>query len=330
MRVSRAAALLVPLVVVTLAATACTPGPAAHDGAHAPAASASQELPYDVRPLILPPKKYFGVSRPKAPTSMKPVDAYAELVGKKPNLIAYYAAWGDGFDATGVRNAWSVGALTVVSWEAQDISLTDIADGVTDDYLKDYARAARRLNIPFAISFADEMNGNWETWGTTRTTPQEYVRAWRHIHDVFEDVGATNVIWAWSPNIIEPTGGSVALKPFYPGDAYVDWVGMVGYFTDWDPHTFEGLFGPTVTEVRRFTRKPLLVLETGAMPGGHRAGDVRALFEGVTAAPDIIGFTWFDHKARADWRLSANPEGLAEFKRLAANDLYGFDVRKAG
>ena len=64
MPVSRAAALLVPLVVVTLAATACIPGPTAQHSAHAPAASAPQELPYDVRPLIQPPKKYFGVSRP--------------------------------------------------------------------------------------------------------------------------------------------------------------------------------------------------------------------------------------------------------------------------
>ncbi|MCX5560051.1 glycoside hydrolase family 26 protein [Streptomyces sp. NBC_00038] len=329
MRLFRATATLLVPLAAALAVTACSPGTAT-GRPHAPASpAAAQELPYDVRPLLKPLKKYFGVSRPKAPTSMKPVSDYATMVGKKPNLIAYYAAWGDGFDATGVRNAWNSGALTVVSWEPQTISLTEIADGASDDYLRSYAKAARRLNIPFAISFADEMNGNWEEWGITKTTPREYVRAWRHIHDVFEDVGATNVIWAWSPNIIEP-GSDTDLKPFYPGDNYVDWVGMVGYFTDWDPHTFEGLFGPTVTEVRRFSRLPLLVLETGAMPGEYRKGDVRALFQGVTAARDIIGFAWFDHNARADWRLSAHPEGLAEFRRLAASDLYGFDVRKVG
>ncbi|GGN83498.1 hypothetical protein GCM10011579_072390 [Streptomyces albiflavescens] len=327
MRVSRATtALFMTLFVLMFGGTACTPATTAHAGA-----AASGELAYDVSPLLQPPKKYFGVSRQKAPNSMEPVDDYARMVGKKPNLIAYYAAWGDGFDATGVRNAWNSGALTVVSWEPKTISLTRIADGVSDAYIKKYATAARLLNVPIAISFADEMNGDWEKWGTTGTTPKEYVRAWRHIHDVFEDVGATNVIWAWSPNIIDPTGRHhVALKPFYPGEGYVDWVGLIGYFTDWDPHTFEGLFGPTVQEVRRFTNKPLLLLETAAMPGEHRAGDVRALFDGVSAAPDIIGFAWFDYKARAEWRLSVNPDGLAEFRRLAANDLYGFDVRKVG
>lgn len=172
------------------------------------------------------------------------------------------------------------------------------------------------------------MNGDWEQWGTTGTTPKEYVRAWRHIHDAFQDAGATNVIWTWSPNILRP-GTHQDLSAYYPGDSYVDWVGLVGYFTDWDPHSFTGLFGSTLSEIKRFTQKPRLILETGAMPGRHRKEDVRTLFDGVTAARDIIGFAWFDHKARADWRLAANPEGVAEFRRLSANDLYGFDVRSA-
>ncbi|MEU5534528.1 glycosyl hydrolase [Streptomyces sp. NPDC020362] len=327
MRMSRlATALLVPLTAAVVTVAACTSAAPAH---RAPATAAHRDRPYDVRHLLHPPKKYFGLSRPQAPHDMDPVDDYTRMVGKRPNLLVYYAAWGDGFDATGVRNAWRSGALTVVSWEPQNRTVTEIADGATDRYIKSYARAVRTLNIPIAISFADEMNGNWERWGTTRTTPQEYVRAWRHIHDVFKGVGATNVIWTWTPNIMSP-GKHTNLKPFYPGDRYVDWKGLVGYFTDWDPHTFKGLFGPTLRELRRFSHKPLLILETGAMGGGHRKGDIRALFEGVSADRDIVGFAWFDHDKRQDWRLSVNTEGLAEFRRLAKNPLYGFDVRKVG
>ncbi|AVH57043.1 MULTISPECIES: glycoside hydrolase family 26 protein [Streptomyces] len=329
MRVCRVtAALLVPLTAAALALTACSPGTVGGRSRVPATAAGAQEPPYDVRPLLQPAKKYFGVARAKAPHSMEPVDDYTRLVGKRPNLIRYYAAWGDGFDATGVRNAWNTGALTIVSWEPQKTSLTEIADGETDAYIKEYATAVRTLNIPVAISFADEMNGDWEKWGITETTPKEYVRAWRHIHDVFEDVGATHVIWAWSPNIIKPDTHD-DLSRFYPGENYVDWVGLIGYFTDWDPHTFEGLFGATMAEVRRFSREPMLVLETGAMPGELRATHVRALFEGIAPARDIVGFAWFDYKAREDWRLTVEPEGLAEFRRLAADDLYGFDARKA-
>lgn len=326
MRVTRALAViaLLSLTASVPAASACAPASA---GRQVGAVARPEASPYDVRPLLHPSKKFFGVSRPKAPHSMEPVLDWARKVGKQPNLIVYYAGWGDGFDASGTRNAWNSGAMTVVSWEPRGTTPTRIADGASDSYLRDYAKAVRRLNIPVAISFADEMNGDWEQWGTTGTTPQAYVRAWRHIHDVFEAVGATNVIWTWSPNIVQP-GTDKDLSPFYPGDEYVDWVGLIGYFTDWDPHSFDGLFGATLTEIARFSRKPQLLLETAAMPGRHRTQDVRALFQGVTASPDLVGFAWFDYKARADWRLEASPESAAEFRRLGAGDLYGFDVRR--
>ncbi|MFD3944260.1 glycoside hydrolase family 26 protein [Streptomyces sp. NPDC058579] len=290
---------------------------------------AAPELPFDVRPLIHPPKKYFGAAMKGAPHSMKAVDDYTVMVGKRPNLIEYHAAWGDGFDSSGVRKAWESGALTVLSWEPFRTSLADIADGASDGYIAEYARAVRTLNLPVAITFADEMNGFWEEWGTEHATPEEYVRAWRRIHDVFADVGAANVIWTWSPNVINPMK-KVALRPYYPGDAYVDWVGLVGYFTRVDPpDEFDELFGPTIAQIRTFSPKPLIVLETAAVPGSRRAADVRQLFKGVSAARDVVGFVWFNHKApRADWRLAKGSEALAEFRRLAAADIYGFDVRK--
>ncbi|MFI6148608.1 glycoside hydrolase family 26 protein [Streptomyces sp. NPDC051109] len=319
MRVTRALA-----VVALMTLTASMTGASGRDVG---AAAAPETSPYDVRPLLHPSKKYFGVSRPKAPHSMEPVRDWARKVGKQPNLIVYFAGWGDGFDASGTRNAWNSGAMTAVSWEPHGTTLTRIADSASDTYLREYAKAVRRLNVPIAISFADEMNGDWEQWGTSETTPQEYVRAWRHIHDLFDAAGTTNVIWTWTPNILRP-GTHTDLSAFYPGDAYVDWVGLVGYFTDWDPHSFDGLFGATLTEIARFSQKPRLLLETAAMPGPHRKGDVRALFQGVSASPGVIGFAWFDHKARADWRMDASPEGVAEFRRMSADDLYGFDVRR--
>ncbi|MER5340851.1 glycoside hydrolase family 26 protein [Streptomyces mirabilis] len=291
-------------------------------------ASAESNVPYDVVPLLKPAKKYYGAAVAGAPTSMKNVDAYTKMTGKQPNLIEYYAGWGDGFDASGVRKAWDEGALTLMSWEPFDVSFTDIAAGKSDAYIKKYATAVRKLNLPVVIDFADEMNGHWEKWGTQSVTPQQYVDAWRHIHDTFLDAGASNVIWAWAPNIINPVK-TVKLKPYYPGDGYVDWVGLVGYFTLGEDNAFESVFGPTRDQIRTFTKKPMLLLETGAMPGERRRADIRNLFAGVEADDNMIGFIWFNHRKRADWRLEASPLALEEFKRLAANDLFGFDIRKS-
>ena len=295
-------------------------------GAHA-SASTGPDAPYDVVPLLKPAKKYFGAAVPGAPTSMKAVDAYTRMVGKQPNLIEYYAAWGDGFDAVGVRKAWNEGALTLMSWEPFGATVAQIAAGQSDAYIKEFATAVRQLNLPIVIDFADEFNGHWEKWGTKYVTPRQYVAAWRHIHSTFLDAGASNVIWAWAPNIVNPVP-DVKLKPYYPGDAYVDWVGLIGYFTEGVDNAFDSVFGPTRDRIRTFTKKPILLLETAAVPGERRRADVHSLFTGVEADDDVIGFIWFNYKKRADWRLEASPLALKEFKRLAADDRFGFDVRK--
>ncbi len=289
--------------------------------------TADTDIPYDVTPLLKPGKKYLGAAVDGAPISMKPVDAYTKMTGKQPNIVEYYAAWGDDFDATGVRNAWAEGALTLMSWEPFDVTLADIAAGEKDAYLKKYAASVRKLNLPVVIDFADEMNGHWEKWGTKHVTPKQYVAAWKHIHDTFTEAGASNVIWAWSPNVVNPVK-NIDLEQYYPGDGYVDWVGMVGYFTLEQDNSFTSVFGPTLDEIRTFTEKPVLIVETAAEPGERRRDDIRNLFEGVEKDDDILGFVWFDHKKRADWRLKVSPLALKEFRRLAADDRFGFDVRK--
>jgi beta-mannanase len=48
------------------------------------------------------------------------------------------------------------------------------------------------------------------------------------VHDLFAAAGARNVTWMWSPNVTYP--GAAPLAGLYPGDDYVDWVGLSGYY----------------------------------------------------------------------------------------------------
>lgn len=305
-------------------------GDPAADAAREPsaAATAGQRLPYDVKPLLHPNKEYFGVAVDGSPSSTKPVDAFARTVGKKPNMVGSYSSWGDGFNANGARNVFDDGGLLYVSWEPFEPGLDKIADGSQDAYIKKYAKSVRETNVPVAISFGHEMNGHWYPWGTKDTTPATFVKAWRHVHGLFQDVGATNVIWVWSPNVVNPVP-AVKLKPYWPGDAYVDWVGIVGYWTTTGAHTFGTLYGPTRRQVAAFTDKPVLISETSAEPGQRRRADVRGLLKGVAQDDDVIGFLWFNIPKRADWRIQSSPLALAEFKRLIADDAFGFEVPRS-
>jgi mannan endo-1,4-beta-mannosidase len=306
---------LLAAAAVAASLTACLPSPSPGTGSAGQpgagsSAPASKPLlpPYDTTRLVTPPSgKYFGVEVSGNSASLAPVAQFAASVGKKPNIIGQYLGWNVPFDPQAVLHHWSYGALTYLSWEPFHTSLRAIAAGRSDAYITVFARAVRTLNLPVAISFGHEMNGNWYPWGTEQTTPAEFVAAWRHIHNVFTRAGATNVIWVWNPNNVFPVP-QVKLKPYYPGDAYVDWAGITGYFATDGPQTFATLYRPTIDEIRHFTSKPILIAETSVQTGPAEVACVSHLLSSVTRHHDVLGFIWFDYsKGGVDWRVESRP-----------------------
>ena len=102
--------------------------------------------------------------------------------------------------------------IPLVDWGSWDnhgakyqpaFSLGRIIDGSFDWYIRRWATGARDWGHPFFLRFDHEMNGDWFTWseGVNGNTAGQFVAAWRHVHDVFESVGASNVTWVWSPII---------------------------------------------------------------------------------------------------------------------------------
>jgi hypothetical protein len=292
-----------------------------------PAGQAAGTLPYDVGPLLKPKNKFVGVALDGVPADVKPLKDYAARSGKQPNLVEFYAAWGHGFDSSGAKRIWDAGALPYLAWEPFEPTIKEIADGKTDDYVRQFAYAVRDLNLPLALSIGHEMNGHWFAWGSKSTKPADFVRAWKHVHDIFVQAGATNVIWVWNPNVIEPVP-EVPLAPLFPGDAYVDWVGITGYYTKTGPKDFATLFKPTARQVRTFTKKPLLIAETGAQAGPRKPRDITDLTGSVAADQDFVGFIWFEYNKEADWRATADQAALQAFRQGVAAPAYGFDVRK--
>ncbi|MEV6763694.1 glycosyl hydrolase [Streptomyces sp. NPDC051105] len=103
----------------------------------------------------------------------------------------------------------------------------------------------------------------------------DYVKAWRHVHDLFEQAGADNVVWLWSPNVVRDAP-AVSLRGLYPGDAYVDLVGMTGYQDD--ESTAGAVFDATLARLRGLTGRPVVIAETGARPGRKKAAWIAAFF----------------------------------------------------
>jgi mannan endo-1,4-beta-mannosidase len=281
---------------------------------------------YDIQPLLRPKRPYLGLAAQGAPTDMKQVTQFAEEVSRRPNIITIYQQFGDPFVASEVRTTFDYGALPILRWEPFDTGLADIARGSQDEYLEKYAASVRRLGLPLAITFAHEMNGQWYPWGSQHNSGRTFVRAWHRIHDIFEEAGATNVIWAWTPNVISGAPG-VSLASWFPGDAYVDWIGIDGYIAADGPRTYQALFGPTMKEVQRFSKRPFLIVETGVERGPFRVAALKSLLRGVAGDSRMLGLVYFNQRGSRDWLLDGDSAALAAFAVAAESLDYGFTVR---
>ncbi|GAA4815451.1 glycoside hydrolase family 26 protein [Streptomyces ziwulingensis] len=285
-------------------------------------------VPFDVTWLIRPKRdrKYLGVSFAGRPVTAGFLGLWAERTGKAPTLLSQRFAWGEDFPTDQVQAVWRQRMLPFLTWEPFEPTLREIAEGREDDYVRRTAVAVRDLNVPIALSFAHGMNDDSRPWGTGGASPREFVAAWRRLHDLFQDTGVSNVVWAWSPTVTAKP--RVPLKPYWPGDAYADWLGLTGYYTKAGPHAYDTLFAPAVREARAFTRAPVLLAETAAAPGARKPKDVENLLRAVTGRRDVVGFVWWDARQGTDWRIDSDSGALAAFRRGVADDRFGFDVRR--
>jgi mannan endo-1,4-beta-mannosidase len=258
--------------------------------------SADPPAPVGPLPVHLPtiPQSYLGVYVDGAPDSSDGVTAFTNATGARPDVLMYYSGWFEPFKTGFAAMAARRGAVPLVQMDPTNASITGIAHGRYDGYLSEYAEAVRAYGHPVILSFGPEMNGSWYAWGYTHTSPAVFVAAWRHIVTVFRALGAHNVTWLWTVNILNDTqsGRIPPPGPWWPGNAYVNWVGIDGYYLkpSWE---FAPLFGPTIGAVRALTSDPILVAETGATAAAGQPAKIDDLFAGVHLY-GLLGLVWFD------------------------------------
>jgi mannan endo-1,4-beta-mannosidase len=272
-------------------------------------------------PVSLPPAtaSYLGVYVKGVPQSYAPVTAFKSVTGSKPDVVMYYSGWYVPFPTHFATTASDQGAVPLVQMDPDGISVAAIAAGKYDGYLSAYAESVRLYHHPVILSFGHEMNGDWYTWGYKKTSPAVFVAAWRHVVTLFRNLGAKNVTWLWTVNIVNDTRRGHIPNPdqWWPGSSYVNWVGIDGYYLKptWQ---FAPLFGPTIATVRALTNDPILIAETGAIPAAGQPAKIANLFAGIHQY-GLLGFVWFDstNTIGQDFRISGSP-AIAAFHKGAS------------
>jgi mannan endo-1,4-beta-mannosidase len=265
------------------------------------------------------PASYLGAFIKGTPASYAPVQSFAQSTGVQPNIVLFYSGWYEKFQSGFATQVTAHGGVPFFQIDPTGVSVAAIGIGAYDTYLKrlatDVASYGAKTGHGVIIGFGHEMNGQWFPWGYRHVAPKLFVKAWQHIVEVFRQQGADDVTWLWTVNIIDNKGGIPSPAPWWPGERYVTWVGIDGYYlqSSW---TFASLFGPTIKAIRALTIDPVLISETAAAPASAQPAKLADLFAGVHSY-GLLGFVWFDADHAGNWRLST-PAAFAAYRQGAA------------
>ena len=260
---------------------------------------------------------YFGA---KAGFNESDVTSLERLLGRRLAIRAIFVSWeGEWPDDRALADR-RAGRVSLVTWAGTDLGA--IASGGYDELIRRRAQAVRELGFPILVRPMHEMNGNWFPWCCD---PVLYRTAWRRIHDIFAELGATNAVWVWSP-----TASVGGWRPYYPGDDYVDWIGASVYnwgntAAPWRWRSLSEIVDPLYADLAD-RGKPIMLAEVGsAEHGGDKAewvlNGAAALEESFPSVKAWIHQDYAD--GGANWRVDSSSASLAAYRKIVSRPYFG-------
>lgn len=304
------------------------------------AAARPEPPPLPERRGLLPPRRgaYLGMYEPEVAFAGATGTGLRRYGDTRLRILHRFQQWWGKdrwFSTSWAAQVHDTGAVPMITWEpwrkpkdsvTQGTQhpglLADIARGDYDRYLHRWGRDTARYRRPVVIRFMHEMNGTWYPWQAqgNGNTPEDFKRAFRHVGRIFDRHGATNVSWVFSADTLAggaPTPAS-ELATYYPGDRWVDWVGLSGF--NWGPESpwtsersFASTFAPSVGQIETFG-KPVMLSEIGSsIRADDQPGWYRSVLDGIRELPSVKGVVFFDADTPdANFRLSRSTLSVLE------------------
>lgn len=283
------------------------------------------------------------------------IDTFESHAGKRISLYTMPEAWYNAgsyrsFEAGVADLLRNRGIIPVVDWRSWDLSLSgstnqpmftlaSIINGNHDTFIHQYAHAIATWGHPLFMRFDTEMNGNWYNYSeiTNGNSQGQFVLAWRHVHDIFVQEGASNATWVWSVTAKFPElPYSSQFSELYPGDTYVDWVAIDGYnwsYVHNDPwKTFSDVFSPTYNDfITLFPSKPIMITEHASddrNPDGTPGPKDQWITDELTTQlpnnfPQIQAIVWFNWDIdNAHWVIEEPTAAQTAFEQGISSSYY--------
>ena len=202
----------------------------------------------------------------------KPLDYYADWGGGKASLYSLMQEYPGSAIAIGLS----------MTENKSPGNMQKLIKGEYDQEIRHLAELMAKHAQPIYLRVAYEFDG---IWNHGYEKHDQYIAAYRHVVDVVRSSGASQVSFVWqacsSPTDDSIEGERENIKDWYPGDEYVDWMGLSWFL---QPYEIGKLADFTSTqhaladEVLAFARaqnKPVMVAESAPvgydLKRGYRA-----------------------------------------------------------
>jgi hypothetical protein len=278
------------------------------------------------------------------------VRAYAKQTGRHPAWVYFWNNWYQsrafpGATATWIRQSGSIPYVRLMLYSSPDIprpdpvfKLQNILDGKFDPDLRAWMRAARDFGTPILAEYGVEPNGWWFPWnglynreaGTYAESVARFRDVYRRIVRISREEGARNIRWVFHVDPWdEPVEDWNRFENYYPGDEWIDWVGVSVYGRqvprDKRAVSFRYQMDWAYGRLTKLTDKPVIVCEFGSMQGKDQAPWAEAALVDLLGGrwPRLIGFAWWnsaffndpeDEDGESDMRLQTNPDLAKVFR----------------
>jgi hypothetical protein len=257
--------------------------------------------------------RHYATIRPNGELSRdtgRVIDYYQQLLEKKPAFFSLCCVIGlTYFPQEEMESLVTKGVIpNIVPF--YKVHLDDIAKGSYDTAIETVAKQATQYGKQhkgFFYTPMSEINIPVWPWGGQ---PSRAKKAWQHTWQIFEDQG-TNEYATWVWEIKCPFGNIDPPEPYYPGDKYVDWIGLSASSRSRNQTgtmSYNELAGPTYHAMQnQHPAKPIMQADFGSTKGSGQHIWLRNAYktikswQGMKAA---VYWDWLDTNIGDDTSLS--------------------------
>lgn len=280
----------------------------------------------------------WGVTPPTA--SLEGLRRSERAAGRDFDFVYRFHDLNDAVPDADDRAVLAKGLLLHIAIDARDYGRpgapmagwADVAAGRYDGSLLAQARGVASIGRPVFVTFDHEPD---QPLRSAQGTPADYVAAWQHVYELFEQAHATNAVWVWVVTGWMPSAAR-ALK-MWPGNEFVDWI-------SWEAYDFAGCRTGVVDEklAKSFTdvtmpfydylhenavragidmSKPIMISEAGNALSGNspvQADWYQQIPRFLRSHPQFKAVGLWDHAsqvAACSFRFSDSPMRAADVAR---------------